>query len=126
MTGEATTCVMVVEADVLIRAPLAAYLRECGYRVVEARDADEAKVLLDSSEMRVSVVLAEGEAGLVLGPWMRARHADVEMIRAGSVARATAAAGELCEDGPAETRPYDHQFVLAEIRRALATRGGAN
>ena len=36
-------CILILEADVLVRQPLAAYLRECGYRVLEAASADEAR-----------------------------------------------------------------------------------
>lgn len=38
-----TASVLVVEHDVLVRHPLAKYLRECGYRVVEAITYDEAR-----------------------------------------------------------------------------------
>ena len=38
--------VLVVEDDVLIRMPIAQYLRDCGYRVIEAACADEAMAVL--------------------------------------------------------------------------------
>ena len=34
--------VLVVEDEVLLRLSIAAYLRDCGYKVIEAADADEA------------------------------------------------------------------------------------
>ena len=37
-----------VESDVLVRQPIAEYLRQCGYKVIEARDTDEALLILTS------------------------------------------------------------------------------
>ena len=34
--------ILVVEDDVLVRMPIAQYLRDCGYKVIEAANADEA------------------------------------------------------------------------------------
>jgi DNA-binding NtrC family response regulator len=119
---ETPPCVMIVEVDMLVRAPLAAYLRECGYRVVEASSPDEAKVLLDAEEVPVDIVLAEGTAGFALAGWIREHHPAVDIILAGTVERAAAKAGELCEEGPAESVPFDHQFVLNEIKRSIAAR----
>jgi len=35
--------ILVLEKDILVRQPLAKYLRDCGYRVLEAVDDDEAR-----------------------------------------------------------------------------------
>ena len=43
-------CVLIVEADVLVRSELADYLRVCGYRVLEAGDGQEEEPLLSSGE----------------------------------------------------------------------------
>jgi DNA-binding response OmpR family regulator len=120
-----TPRILIAEADILIRHPLAEYLRECGYHVAEARDAREAQALLDATEVPIDIVLASGAAGLRLTKWVRANHPRVQMIVAGTVARATEKAGELCEDGPALTMPYEHKFVLERIRRLLAAREAA-
>ncbi len=117
--------ILIVEADVLVRHPLSEYLRECGYRVVEAGDGAEAKILLDHDELPIDIVLAEGPAGLEIAAWTRAKHPDVQLILVGSVARATEKAGELCEDGPDITKPYEHKLVLERIRRLTAARARA-
>jgi DNA-binding response OmpR family regulator len=114
------TRVLLVEADVLVRHALAEYLRGCGYRVAEARDADEARLLLGREELPVGIVLAQGDSGFELAAWIRTNHPGVQIILAGSVARATEKAGDLCEDGPAVTLPYEHKFVLERIRRLMA------
>jgi CheY-like chemotaxis protein len=38
--------VLVLDDDVLVRMPICQYLRDCGYRVLEAASADEATVIL--------------------------------------------------------------------------------
>ncbi len=48
--------VLLVEGDVLIRMPVAEYLRECGYRVMEAANVDEAVAVLDAAELQINVI----------------------------------------------------------------------
>jgi DNA-binding response OmpR family regulator len=114
--------ILIVEADLLVRHPLAEYLRECGYQVTEALDLEEAKVLLASSALSIDIVLAAGPQGFALASWLRGAHPSVEIILAGTVARATERAGELCAEGPAEHKPHDHKHVLEEIRRLMRAR----
>jgi DNA-binding response OmpR family regulator len=119
-------CVLLVEADILVRHPLAEYLRECGYTVLEAANTDDARKLMAEGPQAVDAVLADvdvpGEGGFALAAYIRANHPGVQVILAGSVAKATAAAGDLCEEGPSLAKPYDHQFVHDRIRRLLAAR----
>jgi DNA-binding response OmpR family regulator len=114
--------ILIVEADVLIRHPLAEYLRECGYQVAEALDLEEAKVLLASDALPIDIVLAAGPSGFAVANWLRGAHPNVEIILAGTVARATERAGELCAEGPAEHKPHDHKQVLEDIRRLMRAR----
>ena len=128
-TGAAATAetVLVVEDDVLVRLVIAGYLRDCGYRVLEAASADEAVRLLQRGEAQVDVVLTDVEMpgemdGFALSQWVRRERPDLEVVMAGTPARAANAAGELCEQGPAGSRPLDPSAVLARIRRLLAMR----
>jgi CheY-like chemotaxis protein len=114
------TRILIVEGDVLVRHALAEYLRGCGYKVAEARDAGEARLLLGHEELPVDIVLAQGDSGFELASWIRANHPGIQVILAGSVVRATEKAGDLCENGPALTMPYEHKFVLEHIRRLVA------
>ncbi len=120
-----TGCVLVVDADVLVRHPLAEFLRECGYQVVEALDTAEARVLLDAREVTPDVVLARGPEGFELAHWVREHHPRVHVELAGSLERATEKAADICEDGPAESLPYEHKFVLERIKQLLAARDRA-
>ena len=118
--------VLVVEADILIRSPLGEYLRECGFLVLEASSADEARQLLSSGSKPIDVVLADmddpAENGFALARWIRANHPGVEVSLAGTVGKAVEKAGDLCQEGPALSKPYDHKFVLEHIRQLLAVR----
>jgi DNA-binding response OmpR family regulator len=117
---------VIVEADILVRHPLAEYLRECGYRVLEAADAREAREILAAYAKTIEVVLADyqpdAKGGFVLARWIRANHPRVKVILTGSVSKAARTAGDICKDGPAVVKPFGHQAVLDRIRRLLAAR----
>jgi DNA-binding NtrC family response regulator len=116
---------VLVERDIVVRSPLAEYLRDCGYRVLEAINAAEARELLAATD-NIALVLVDGDApddgGFVLRAWIRENYPDIEVILAGSVTRAVEKAGDICRDGPAISKPFHHQFVLDTIRRLLAAR----
>jgi DNA-binding NtrC family response regulator len=120
--------VLVVEDEVLVRLALAAYLRECGYRVLEAANANEAMELIEQDEeAAIGVVLSDvemagGPDGFALAQWIRRRRPGCEVILAATVARAADAAGQICEQGPMLAKPYEPQAVLDRIRRLLAQR----
>lgn len=118
--------VLIVEEDVLVRHPLAEYLRECGYRVAEAVDADEARQLLVKGAGGIEIVMlhamSEKDRGFTLASWIRSMYPEIQVILAGTLAKAAEKAGALCEEGPALTKPYDHRLVLAHIRRLQAAR----
>ena len=116
--------VLVVESDILIRSPLSEYLRECGYHVLEASGATEARQHVEAAATSIDVILADaaGDGGFALATWVRTTYPGVAVILAGSVDKAAEKAGDLCEQGPAIAKPYDHQLVLDRIRQMLASR----
>lgn len=120
------TTLLLVDADILVRAPLAAYLRECGFRVLEAATDAEARAFLADTSSAIDILFAEaasGDAGgFALATWARKEYPDVAVILAGNVEAATKKAGDLCDDEPSVAKPYDHQLVLDRIRRAAAAR----
>src|SRR4051812_34133232 len=77
---------LVVDGDVLSRLVIAEYLRECGYRVREAADFDEAKQALAASHVQTDLVLCDVHTpgtstdGFALARWMREHHPDVKVI----------------------------------------------
>ncbi len=118
--------ILIVEADLLVRHALAEYLRECGYQVFEAVEVGEARQILSDTTTSVDIVLADVNAqsadGFELASWVRQVRPDIQLLLAGAVASAAKKAGDLCHDGPALSKPYDHQIVLDRIRRLLAAR----
>ena len=120
--------ILVVEDEVLIRMVISEYLRECGYRVIEAVNADEAVALLKEPDVDVDILFSDVEMkassmdGFGLSRWVREHRPEIEVIMAGSPQRAADAAGNLCENGPLLSKPYDPQFALDRIRRLLSER----
>lgn len=115
-----------------MRHPLAEYLRECGYSVVQVSNTDEARKLLADCDrpLAIDLVLADvnapgGESALALATWIRASHSGVQVILEGTVEDAAERAHELCENGRALSKPYDHQLPLDRIRRLRAARDQA-
>jgi DNA-binding response OmpR family regulator len=123
----AAQTVLVVDAEVLVRMPISAYLRDCGYRVIEAADTDEALVVLQQADHGVVAVLIDiGVSGAMdgfgLARWAREHRQGLNVMLAGTPARAAERAGDLCEQGPDLARPYQPQRVVDRIRRLLAER----
>ena len=119
--------VLVVEPDVAVRHPLAEYLRECGYRVFEAVDSDEARAILEDARMPVSIVLADvdcpGEMnGFALSNWIRQNALASEVLLAGSLERLAEKAGDLCKGAATVNTPYSHQVLFQKIKSMVAQR----
>ena len=115
---------LLLHRDVLVRSALGAYLRECGYTVIETTQADEVRQLLRTErDIDIAFIDIEGEGsgeGFEIAQTIRKHRPSVQVLLAASVGRAAAEAGELCEQGPMLARPYDHQILERNIRRLLA------
>jgi DNA-binding response OmpR family regulator len=123
--------ILMVEPDVLVRQPIAEYLRECGYKVVETGSTDEALLVVNARTMSIDIVLADAQApgkldGFGLARWMRENQPSAKVILAGTVANEAKEAGDLCEEGPLLSKPYDPQLLVDRIKRAVATRDRIN
>jgi CheY-like chemotaxis protein len=121
--------ILVVEDDVLVRMPIAQYLRDCGYRVIEASNGDEAMQVLLHQETPVDVVFSDIDMpgavdGFQLAKWIREHRPGLDVLLAGTVPRAVEGAKDLCDQGPV-SKPYDAQVVHNHIRRLLAARNAA-
>jgi CheY-like chemotaxis protein len=118
--------VLVVEDEVLLRLVIAEYLRDCGYKVIEAADADEAVLVLKQPDLVVDVLFTDIEMpgamdGFALAQWSRSNRPGLEVILTGTVPGAVNAAANLCKEGPLP-KPYEPQSVHDRIRRLLAAR----
>jgi len=117
--------ILVVEDEVLIRFVIADYLRECGYRVHEAVNAEEAIAILESPEVAVDIVFSDVEMpgsmdGFALARWIRAHKSGVQVILTSGVERSADIAATLCEAGPLLKKPYPTQDVVDRIRQLAA------
>jgi DNA-binding NtrC family response regulator len=126
---QAQETILVVEDDILVRMPISQYLRDCGYKVIEAANADEAVQVLLHKETVVHVVFSDIEMpgavdGFGLAKWIREHRSGLDVLLTGTVSRAVESAKDLCEQGPLP-KPYQAQAVHHHIRRLLAARQAA-
>jgi DNA-binding NtrC family response regulator len=106
--------------------PIAHYLRDCGHKVIEAANADEAVIVLSHKETEIDVVFTDIEMpgaldGFGLAKWVREHRPGLDVILTGTLPRTVETAKKLCEEGPIP-KPYEAQAVHNHIRRLLATR----
>jgi CheY-like chemotaxis protein len=114
-----------VEDEVLTRLVIAEYLRECGYKVHEAANADEAVAVLEAPEVSVDIVFSDvlmpgSMDGFGLAKWIRARRPEIAVILTSSVDRSADIAGMLCEAGPLLEKPYEPHGVVDRIKQLMA------
>jgi CheY-like chemotaxis protein len=113
--------ILVAEDDILIRNPLAEYLRDAGYLIVEAANAEEA-IALFASKIPIDVVFSDMQMpgpmdGLGLARWIRRHHPGVR-IAVTSGAGPEAGAADVAE--AFLVKPYHVAEVAARIGRLLA------
>jgi CheY-like chemotaxis protein len=89
--------VLVVEDEVLVRMAVSQQLRECGYNVVEAANADEALTVLRHHNISMHIVLSDVEMpgsmdGFALATWIRQNRPDLKVI----LARGQCGNGAVC------------------------------
>jgi CheY-like chemotaxis protein len=118
--------VLVVEDELVVRATIAEYLRQCGYRVLEAGNVDEAITALNI-EPRINVVFSDVQMPGKMDGWALARrvrraYPSIKVILTSGLVRASEAAGDLCEDGPLMQKPYRAAELERRIRMLLADR----
>lgn len=117
--------ILVVEDEVLIRLSLAETLRDEGFSVVEAANADEALAILASSTA-LDVVLTDVNMpgsldGVALGRYVRSTRPELKVIvvsgRVPPAAAAEAADAFLA-------KPYDPASIVRTIDLLLSDRAG--
>jgi CheY-like chemotaxis protein len=117
--------VLVVEDEILIRMAVADYLRDCGYRVLEASSAAEAVAIFKAGEpveLVFSDVNMPGDMnGFALATWVREQHPDVKVILTSGVANTACNAQDVCANGPVLAKPYVYETLAAHIRRLLSS-----
>jgi CheY-like chemotaxis protein len=115
--------VLVVDDDLLVREPIADYLREVGFDVLEAGDAHEAIDLADHAD-HVDLVFSDirmpGELdGVGLARWFRAHRPNVPVLLTSGYDGKGFLGGELGHEVRLLQKPYTQDQVLRHIRRLL-------
>ncbi len=122
-SDELETILLVLD-DVTVRMTISEYLRHCGYKVIEAANADEALTVLNDRKIKVDIAFIDLHIpgptnGFALSTWLRRNRPDIDVILAGTVKRAAEAAAEVCEDGPLP-KPYEPQTLVNRIKQMRA------
>ncbi|MDP2334509.1 MAG: response regulator [Reyranella sp.] len=117
--------ILVVVDDVLARMAVSGYLRECGYSVVEASDAAQAREVLEA-DVTIDIAFADLAApnspeSFALAQWIRRERPAIKVILTSGITPTARAAGELCEHGPMLEKPY-HPVELERRIRELRGR----
>jgi PAS domain S-box-containing protein len=126
ITGGAET-VLLVEDDDQVRATTADILAELGYRVIEARDADSAKAMIDNG-LAPDVLFSDVVMPGALHSSELARYAKARLPRMGVVFtsgytdKPPSSTRGLDEEADLLTKPYTRESLDRRLRRALDKR----
>jgi CheY-like chemotaxis protein len=120
---ERTPTILVVDDEVLIRMAISDFLQECGFKVFEASNADEAIEMIQSHQSVLDLVFSDvrmpGEMdGFGLSKWIR-QNTKIPVILTSGDAKKTDAAHELCAQEPFLAKPYDLHYVVGQIRETI-------
>ncbi|WP_428485407.1 response regulator [Rhodopila sp.] len=115
--------VLVVEDDMMVRMPIAEYLRDCGYNVLEAGDASEAIAVLDAT-VPVSLVFSDVRMpgsmdGFGLARWLRSHHPDIPVILTSGYNNSRSLSQDLAQGVRLIEKPYLQGHVARRIRDLL-------
>ena len=107
--------VLIVEDDFMVRWPTAEYLRDSGYRVIEAGSAHEAMVVF-SRRAHIDFVfsdvhLSSGPTGYEVAHWLGENHPDIPVLLTSGEARP--------RDAPGGVPVIPKPDVLAEVEQRI-------
>lgn len=114
--------VLLAEDDVIVRLAVAYYLRHCGFVVLEASGALEARSILLAGP-KVDILLSDAqlagaENGFALAAWLRRHRPDVKVLLTATTATKIEAARSLCTHTP----HHEVKTLETRIRTMMAER----
>ena len=123
---EPGTTVLVVEDDVLTRIAVAEYLRDCGFRVIEASGGLEGKTVLQQGP-EIDVLFADArlagdDNGFALASWARRHRPSLMVILSAGLSRKSEAAAQLCNRKQTRPLPASQLHERIEGMRARHSR----
>ena len=121
--NQALPTVLVVEDETMVRMPIAEYLRDCGYHVLEAEDASEAIAIM-ASEEPVNVVFSDirmpGKMdGLGLADWFRSHYPGVPVLLTSGYSGGRNLGPSRVSGGRFIEKPYSQNQVATRIAALL-------
>lgn len=109
---EAGATILVVEDDVLVRIAVSDYLRECGFRVIEASGGLEAKTVLqhgpDIHVLFADARLAGDDNSFALAQWVRRFRPKISIVLNANLTKKAEAAAHLCSRNQPNPPPATH------------------
>jgi DNA-binding response OmpR family regulator len=113
--------ILVVEDEDTIRKSVAKFLRQCGYGVIEAGDAREARDLL--ADRHVDLVFSDinmpnRESGFALEKWVRQNCPGVQVLLTACFPQSGADTRDLRQ--PIVSKPYSYAALLRRIDGVFA------
>jgi len=119
-----TQTILVVDDEVLIRTPVADFLRDCGFRVLEAGDGAQAVQLLQAMpdiDLVFSDVEMPGMNGFDLATWVRQNRPGLVVVLTSGVAQFANQAKNICKTGGPRFlhKPYVFTDLERQIRELL-------
>jgi CheY-like chemotaxis protein len=116
--------VLVVDDVVLVRLLVADYLRESGYRVIEAGSTEDAIRVL-GHQGPIDIVFSDvnmpgTEDGFGLARWVRQNLPGVKVVLGSGVPATTEKAAALHYNEPILPKPYDHRKLERLLHDVLA------
>lgn len=128
----ATSTLLVVEDEPLIRMATSEYFRDCGWRVLEAGSAEEARSLLMGGGP-IDVVFSDIQLsremdGIALASWVRESRPGTSVLLTSGATPLSDIPASICDAASAFKKPYSCAAVAARIAtlshdKRLAERG---
>ncbi|HEY3636975.1 MAG TPA: response regulator [Rhizomicrobium sp.] len=124
--AERRPTVLLVDDEFLIRLALSDFLQECGFKTLEATDAERAIAALETLETPIDVVLTDvrmpGEInGFGLAQWIRQNRPSLPVLLVSGDAQKADIAEQLCEKQDIMPKPLDFHLIAKRLRAAIET-----
>ncbi|HEY0183824.1 MAG TPA: response regulator [Rhodopila sp.] len=122
---QAPQTVLVVEDEMMVRMPIAEYLRDCGYNVLEAGDANEAIATMNA-EGPVNLVFSDVRMpgkmdGFGLAEWFRSHFPSVPVLLTSGYNGGRSLAAASIPGVRFIEKPYSQTQVARRIATLLGT-----
>src|ERR1700683_4016693 len=97
--------ILILDDDVIARVAIANYLRECGYQVIEAATALDARTMIIAQKYDIDIVICtttddRSAERFGFSRWVRDQFPRIRVLLAANVEKTAKLAADICEEGP--------------------------